>query len=70
MVDASVGGKNGVDLGLLKNQIGIINHPEMVLIDTGFLKTLPENQLTSGYSRNDKTWLNPFKRILGQREKF
>jgi 3-dehydroquinate synthase len=50
MVDASVGGKNGVDLGLLKNQIGIINHPEMVLIDTGFLKTLPENQLTSGYA--------------------
>jgi len=48
MVDASVGGKNGIDLGLLKNQIGIINNPEMVQIDTDFLKTLPENQITSG----------------------
>tara|TARA_B100000809_G_scaffold266700_1_gene330848 strand:- start:8910 stop:9980 length:1071 start_codon:yes stop_codon:yes gene_type:complete len=50
MVDASVGGKNGVDLGLLKNQIGTINNPEMVLIDTDFLKTLPENQIISGYA--------------------
>ena len=50
MVDASVGGKNGVDLGLLKNQIGIINNPEMVLIDIDFLKTLPEIQITSGYA--------------------
>ena len=50
MVDASVGGKNGVDLGLLKNQIGIINNPEMVLIDIDFLKTLPKNQITSGYA--------------------
>ncbi|MBT3588759.1 MAG: 3-dehydroquinate synthase [Flavobacteriaceae bacterium] len=48
MVDASVGGKNGVDLGLLKNQIGIINNSEMVLIDIDFLKTLPKNQIASG----------------------
>ena len=48
MVDASVGGKNGVDLGLLKNQIGIINNPEMVLINIDFLKTLPKNQIASG----------------------
>jgi len=50
MVDASVGGKNGVDLGVLKNQIGIINNPEIVVIDTEFLKTLPDNQLNSGYA--------------------
>ena len=48
MVDASVGGKTGVDLGHLKNQIGVIINPEMVMIDTNFLKTLPENQLKSG----------------------
>ncbi|MGY0392415.1 3-dehydroquinate synthase [Bizionia sp. KMM 8389] len=48
MVDASVGGKTGVDLGHLKNQIGVINTGEMVLIDTAFLQTLPENQLRSG----------------------
>lgn len=50
IVDASVGGKNGVDLGLLKNQIGIINNPEMVMVDIDFLKTLPENQINSGYA--------------------
>ncbi len=50
MVDASVGGKNGVDLGLIKNQIGIINNPRLVIIDTKFLNTLPDNQKTSGYA--------------------
>ena len=48
MVDASVGGKNGVDLGNLKNQIGVINVPKMVIIDTIYLKTLPENEFRSG----------------------
>lgn len=48
MVDASVGGKTGVDLGHLKNQIGVINSGEMVLIDTSFLETLPDNQMRSG----------------------
>jgi len=48
MVDASVGGKTGVDLGSLKNQIGVINTSEMVLIDTNFLKTLPQNEMRSG----------------------
>lgn len=48
MVDASVGGKNGVDLGNLKNQIGVINVPKMVLIDTDYLATLPQNQMRSG----------------------
>lgn len=50
MVDASVGGKTGVDLGSLKNQIGVINQPEMVLVITEFLKTLEERQLQSGYA--------------------
>jgi 3-dehydroquinate synthase len=48
MVDASVGGKNGVDLGNLKNQIGVINTPAMVLIDTQYLETLPQNEMRSG----------------------
>lgn len=50
MVDASVGGKTGVDLGALKNQIGVINQPEMVLVVTEFLKTLEDRQLQSGYA--------------------
>jgi 3-dehydroquinate synthase len=48
MVDASVGGKTGVDLGNLKNQIGVINVPNMVLIDTQYLETLPQNEMRSG----------------------
>lgn len=48
MVDASVGGKNGVDLGHLKNQVGTITIPKMVLIDTSFLQTLPQNEMRSG----------------------
>ena len=50
MVDASVGGKTGVDLGHLKNQIGIISNPNLVLIDTKFLDTLPKNQTQSGFA--------------------
>ena len=33
MVDASVGGKTGIDLGSLKNQIGVIEEPKQVIID-------------------------------------
>jgi 3-dehydroquinate synthase len=50
MVDASVGGKTGVDLGPLKNQVGVINQPRIVVVDTDFLKTLDERQLNSGYA--------------------
>lgn len=48
MVDASVGGKTGIDLGALKNQVGIINSGDMVVVDTSFLHTLPQNHLKSG----------------------
>lgn len=48
MVDAALGGKNGVDLGVLKNQIGAVKLPLAIIIDTHFLKTLPKKQLKSG----------------------
>ncbi len=48
MVDASVGGKTGVDLGNLKNQVGVINVPKMVLIDTQYLETLSKEEMRSG----------------------
>lgn len=48
MTDASVGGKTGVDLGALKNQVGVINNPVAVLIDTQFLETLPQQEMRSG----------------------
>ena len=50
MVDASVGGKTGVDFQGLKNQIGIIREPEFVVIDEVFLQTLPQNERRSGYA--------------------
>lgn len=48
MVDASVGTKTGVNLGGLKNMVGSFAQPQMVLIDTAFLETLPGNQMRSG----------------------
>lgn len=48
MVDASVGGKNGVDLGSLKNQIGVINVPKLVIIDSQYLETLSQMEMRSG----------------------
>ena len=50
MVDASVGGKTGIDLGSLKNQIGVIEEPKQVIIDPIWLKTLPKNEIRSGFA--------------------
>ena len=50
MVDASVGGKTGIDFGPLKNQIGIIQEPVKVIIDSHWLQTLPDVELRSGFS--------------------
>lgn len=49
MVDASIGGKNGVNINKIKNIVGCFNEPELVLIDTNFLKTLPQRELASAY---------------------
>ncbi|MDP4290779.1 MAG: 3-dehydroquinate synthase [Bacteroidota bacterium] len=48
-IDASTGSKTGVDLGGLKNQIGLFADPEAVYINLGFLRTLPKEQLQSGF---------------------
>ena len=50
MVDAAVGGKTGINFGGFKNEIGVINHADAVLIDTLFLKTLDEANVISGYA--------------------
>jgi|ADGO01.1.fsa_nt_gi 3-dehydroquinate synthetase len=42
MVDASIGGKNGIDVGVYKNLVGTIRQPEFLLYDYSFLKSLPE----------------------------
>ena len=48
MVDASIGGKNGVNHNKYKNMIGTFNQPEFVLIDPYFLQTLPDDEYLSG----------------------
>ncbi|MDH3267411.1 MAG: 3-dehydroquinate synthase [Ignavibacteria bacterium] len=48
-VDSSIGGKTGINFQDAKNLIGTFYHPEMVLIDTIFLKSLPEKELISGF---------------------
>jgi len=50
IVDASVGGKTGIDLGALKNQIGIIQEPQQVVIDSQWLSTLPLEEVRSGFA--------------------
>ncbi len=49
-VDASVGGKLGIDFQGLKNHIGVFQIPNAVLIDADFLKTLSYNELRSGFA--------------------
>ena len=50
MVDASVGGKTGINFGGLKNEIGVFNNADCVILDTKFLKTLDQENILSGYA--------------------
>jgi 3-dehydroquinate synthase len=50
MVDASIGGKNGVDVGPYKNLVGLIKQPEFLLFDYSLLKTLPQEQWENGFA--------------------
>lgn len=69
-VDAAIGGKTGVNLGTLKNQIGTFHFPEYVVIYPGFLTTLPDEQLTSGIAELVKNLIvadsNTWKKIKKQ----
>jgi len=50
MVDASVGGKTGINFNGLKNEIGVFNNASTVILDTQFLKTLDAENIRSGYA--------------------
>jgi len=50
MVDASVGGKTGIDIDNVKNMVGTFALPKAVFIESEFLKTLPERELLSGFA--------------------
>lgn len=65
MVDASVGGKTGVNYRSLKNEIGVFNSADAVIIDTQFLKTLSNKEILSGYAEMLKHGLiNPDMSML------
>jgi 3-dehydroquinate synthase len=72
MVDASVGGKTGVDHAKGKNLIGAFHQPSAVFIDTDFLFTLPEREYRSGLAEIVKTAVIRdaalFDRISGESE--
>lgn len=48
--DASIGGKLGIDFNNFKNHIGVFRLPALTLLYTGFLSTLPESELRSGFA--------------------
>lgn len=50
MVDASIGGKNGVDVGVYKNLVGTIRQPAFLFFDVALLKTLPESEWQNGFA--------------------
>jgi 3-dehydroquinate synthase len=50
MVDASIGGKNGVDVGIYKNIVGTINQPQFLFYDIHFLQTLPVSEWRNGFA--------------------
>jgi 3-dehydroquinate synthase len=50
MVDASIGGKNGIDVGLYKNLVGTIRQPDFLLYDYSLLKSLPKAEWVNGFA--------------------
>jgi 3-dehydroquinate synthetase len=50
MVDASIGGKNGIDVGAYKNMVGLIRQPSFLLYDYSFLKSLPKAEWVNGFA--------------------
>lgn len=50
LVDASIGGKNGIDVGVYKNMVGIIKQPSFILHDMLFLNTLPQREWENGFA--------------------
>lgn len=50
MVDAAIGGKNGIDVGVYKNMVGTILQPEFIFYDYSFLETLPVKEWVNGFA--------------------
>jgi 3-dehydroquinate synthase len=69
MVDAAIGGKNGIDIGVYKNMVGTIRQPSFLLYDTAFLKTLPEPEWRSGFAEIIKQAAALDSRMFSELEK-
>ncbi|MCB0735676.1 MAG: 3-dehydroquinate synthase [Bacteroidetes bacterium] len=63
MVDASLGGKTGINFQILKNYLGTFTHPNQFIVCPDFLDTLPERELVSGYAELIKHAL-----LIGEQE--
>lgn len=50
MVDAAIGGKNGIDVGEYKNMVGVIRQPAFLLFDPSLLQTLPDTHWSDGFA--------------------
>lgn len=50
LVDASIGGKNGIDVGVYKNLVGVIRQPSFILHDMAFLNSLPQKEWENGFA--------------------
>ncbi len=69
-IDASVGGKTGVNLTAGKNLVGAFHQPRLVLIDTVTLRTLPRRELTSGWCEAVKQGAVGSRKLLAQTCRF
>ncbi|MFV0365101.1 MAG: 3-dehydroquinate synthase [Mangrovibacterium sp.] len=69
-VDASLGGKTGVNFNGLKNEIGVFNEPVAVIIDTNFLRTIDHANVLSGYAEMIKHGLIKSEQHLEELKKF
>src|SRR6185503_16072131 len=50
MIDASIGGKTGVDVSAGKNLVGAFHPPALIVVDPTLLATLPERELRGGFA--------------------
>ena len=66
MVDASVGGKTGINFGGLKNEIGVFSCAKSVILDTTFLKTMDHANICSGYAEMLKHGLIANEEMLAE----
>jgi shikimate kinase / 3-dehydroquinate synthase len=69
MVDAAIGGKNGIDVGVYKNLVGLIRQPDFLLYDVSFLKSLPKEEWINGFAEIIKHAAIKDSRLFGELEK-